>query len=249
MSMIETVNRAISSAINKQNADYMALFGNPEFIPEVEVTKSSDFKCGALANELEYLRSVSEYYARSFAIDTATDENLDALLNAFIDIPRRNRGEPDDTYRKRFRTIVNQSLNYRRGTKWAIMDALKYFIDDVTNAVQVIEVFEVSPTYFQLRIEGAVSYDSAIFLNNIETGYLDNDVIGGEGVGEVISYVGELVDHIKAAGVDYDLLFINQKRFTKTVAMTIGSVQRYKQVNAIVSRIEKTTKIANAVIA
>lgn len=248
MSMISTFNQSVSGAINKYSPDYMAIFGNPDFIPEVEITQSSDFNCGALCNELEYLRAVSGYYVRSFALDTAEDENLNALVNAFIDLPRRNRGEPDTVFRKRFRTLVNQSLNARRGTKWAIMDSLRYFIDDVTNAVQVIELFEISPTYFQLRIEGVVSFEDAVFLNSLETGFIDQNFIGGEGVGEVISYIGELVDRVKAAGVDYDMIFIRQFRFTKTGFAVIGSVQKYVQVSATVSRIESVSTTVNAVV-
>lgn len=248
MSMIGTFNRAVSSALNKENPDYKAIFGDTDFVPEIQITQSSDFNCGALCNELEFLRNASEYYVRSFSIDVAEDENLDDLVNAFIDLPRRNHGESDAIFRKRFRTIVNQSLNARRGTKWAILDSLRYFIADVTNSVQVIELFEVSPTYFQLRIEGMVSYEDAIFMNSLNTGFIGQNFIGGEGVGEVISYIGELVDRVKAAGVDYDMLFIKQFRFTKTSITTIGSVQRYKTVMASVLRTNSKTKTINAVV-
>jgi len=249
MSAIDTFNSTISNAINKQNPDYLAIFGNPEFVPAVEITKSSDFNCGALCNELENLRMVSTYFVRSFSLDIAEGGNLDALINAFIDLPRRNRGELDSIYRKRFKTIVNQSLNKRRTTKWAILDALRYFIADVTGAVQVIEIFEITSTYFQLRIEGTVSYEDAMFLNNIDTGYIDQNFIGGEGVGEVISYIGELVDRIKAAGVDYDLIFVKQRRVTKTSSMIIGTVQVYKTVKASVQKTISFNKTVNATIA
>lgn len=248
MSMISTFNSAVSDAINKQSPDYLAIFGNPEFTPEIVIDESSDYNCGALANELEYMRYVTTYYSRSFSIDIAEDSNLDSLLNAFIDLPRRNRGEPDAIYRKRFRTIVNQSLNNRRTTKWAILDALRYFIANVTDAVQVIEIFEVTPTYFQLRIEGTVSYEDAIFLNNIDTGFIDQNFIGGEGVGEVISYIGELVDRIKAAGVDYDLIFVRQARLTKTSSMRIGRVQKYKTIRASIQKTVNSTKTISAMV-
>ena len=246
MSMIRTFNRAVSGAINKSNDDYMAIFGDPDFVPEVDITESSDYNCGALCNELEYLRRVSQYYVQAFDLDVATEEDLNDLVNGFIDMPRRNRGEPDAIFRNRFRTVVNQSLNRRRTTKWAILDALRYFLPNVDSDVQVIEIFEVTPTYFQLRIVGAVSFDDALFLNNQEMGYLDNNFVGGEGVGEVISYIGEMVDRIKAAGVDYDILFIKQFSVTKDAGAMIGTVQRYKISNAVVRASYSFEKTSNA---
>lgn len=234
MSMIGVFNRAVSNAVNKSNADYMAIFGDPSFVPEIEITESSDFNCGALCNELEYLRSTSKYYVRSFDIDVATDLNLDAVVNSFIDLPRRNRGEPDEIFRNRFRTIVNQSLNRRRTTRGAILDALRYFIPNAYDIVQVIEIFDLYPTYFQLRIAGITSFEDALFFNDPDTGYLDINFVGGEGVGEVISYVGELVDRIKAAGVDYDLLFVKQFDLNKAGYAIIGTVQKYVIAAAIV---------------
>lgn len=246
MSMIKTFNRAVSGAVNKHNEDYMAIFGNPDFVPEIEITSSSSYNCGALCNELEYLRRVSQYYVRSFDLDIATDRNLDDLVNAFIDLPRRNRGEPDRVFRNRFRTLVNQSLNRGRTTRWAILDALRYFIPEVDSTVQIVELFQINPTYFQVRIEGVTSFDQALFLSHPDDGYLDINFVGGEGVGEVISYIGELIDRIKAAGVDYDLIFIKQFRFTKTGMAVIGTVQRYKTSNAVVSVTRSFTKTSNA---
>lgn len=248
MSMIDTFNRAISDAINKENADYVAIIGAEDFTPEATIVDSADFNCGALCNELEFLRAVSNYYIQSFDLDIAEGDNLDALINAFIDLPRRNRGEPDATYRKRFRSIVNQQLNPSRTTKWAIADALSYFIGDPDQNLQVIELWESSTGFFELRIEGAVSFEDAIFMNNVNQAYMNQNFVGGEGVGEVISYIGEIVDRIKAAGVDYDVVFIKQYRVTKTVDVIIGTVQIYKTVDAVVKASIQITKTVDATV-
>lgn len=248
MSVIETFNSAVSNAVNKGNADYTAILGDENFTPEVTISSSEDFNCGALCNEIEFLRTVSNYYVRAFDIDNAEGDELDALVNAFIDLPRRNRGEPDATFRNRFRSLVVEQLNRRRTTKWAIMDALRYFISNVSEAVQVIEIFEIATNYFELRIEGTVSFDEAIFLNNTEQGFLNQNFVGGEGVGEVISYIGEIIDRIKAAGIDYDIIFIKQNRFTQTVDAFIGTIQRYKSVDAVIKATKQSTKSIDAQI-
>jgi hypothetical protein len=248
MNVIDVFNKNISNVINKRNNDYKAIFGDAEFTPEPIIVQSSDFKCGALSNELESLKKVSEYYTFSFDLDTSEGTNLDALENAFIDLPRRNRSEPDIIYRKRFRTIVNQSLNKRRTTRWAIMDALRYFISTVDSTIQIVEIPEVHPSYFQLRVEGVVTFDSTIFLGNIDQSYLDQNFVGGEGVGEVVSYLGEIIDRIKASGVDYDIIFIKQLRFTKTVNSFIGRIQKYKTSNATILRFVSITKSSDATI-
>ena len=249
MSKIETFNSAVSDAINKENEDYIAMYGTEDFIPEATIEDSEDFNCGALCNELEYLHTVSQYYTQCFNLDIAESENLESLITAFINLPRRSTLETDEIYRTRFKSIVNQSLNRRRGTKWAFMDALRYFMSNVDSNVQIIEQFDIENTYFQIRIEGTVSFDDVIFLDNPDTGFIDQNFIGGAGVGVVISYIGEIIDRIKAAGVDYDILFISQDRGTKTIDCVIGAIQQYKTIDASILRIESFTKTSDAVVA
>jgi hypothetical protein len=246
--MIETFNKTISNAINKEDPNYVAIFGTEDFTPEVTIVDSEDFNCGALCNELEYLRTVSAYYYQSFDLDIAETENLEELITAFMDLPRRNTAESDAIYRSRFRAIINEQVNYRRTTRWAILDALRYFIADVDNDVQILEIWAADPTwpYFEIRIEGTENYDDAIFMNNVNQAYLNQNFVGGAGVGAVISYLGEIIDRIKAVGVDYDILFISQDRFTKTVDAIIGAVQFYKAVDAVIKRSETITKTIDA---
>lgn len=247
MSMIATFNRAVSDAINKKNADYIAIIGTEEFVPEPTIEVSEDFNCGGICNELEFLRTVSDYYVQSFDLDIADDENLDTLVNAFIFNPRRS-GETDTTFRNRFRSLVVEQLNERRTTRWAIIDALSYFIASADETVQIVELFQITDTYFELRIEGAISFEEAIFMNNVEQAYLNQNFIGGEGVGEVISYIGEIIDRIKAAGVDYDIIFIKQYRIDKTADTIIGTVQTYFTVDAVILSVYSFTKTIDATV-
>lgn len=247
MGTITTFNKAVSDAINKTDETYVAIIGSEDSTPEPVIVDSYDYNCGALCNELEYLRAVSNYYVQSFDLDIAEGENLDLLVNTFIDLPRRNRGEDDDIYRKRFRAIAIEQSNPRRTTKWAILDALSYFITDPTK-IQVIELFGSQNLYFQVRIEGAQDLSETIFLDNEEQAYLDQNYVGGEGIGAIISYVGEIVDRIRAAGVDFDILFISQGSFFKTSDTLIGTVQIYKTVDATIRVEVQITKTSDAVI-
>jgi len=246
MSMIQTFNKAVSKAINQDGEFYEALIGDEQFIPESTIAESSDFNCGGLCNELEYLRKVSEYYTQSFDLDIAEDENLEALVTSFIDLPRRNRAEGDDIYRKRYRSIANAKTNNRRITKWAIIDAIREFGLD-PNGIQIIEKFDSTALYFEVRIEGAIDYTSSIFVNSLDSGFIGANFIGGSGVGYIITFLGDIIDRIKAAGVDFDILFIIQDRFTVPVDAFIGRVQMYinidshiKASSSVISTIDAT---------
>ncbi len=124
MSMIDTFNKGVPATIDKTTNLYETWLGAIEFTPEIEITESADINCGALCNELEFVRVVSQYHATSFDLDIAEAANLEALIESLIDLPRNNQVEIDETYRKRFRFIVNEQVNYRRTTKYAIRDAI-----------------------------------------------------------------------------------------------------------------------------
>lgn len=227
------------------DAEFYATFiGKSEFSPELVITQSSDFNCGAICNELEYARKTTQYYTTCLYVDTAESENLDILINSFVDLPRRNRVEADSIYRDRYKCLVVAQTNYRRCTPWAIRDAILHFID-APETVQVIENFDDQTNYFQIRIEGA-EVEGVIFIDSVETGFIDQNFIGGSGVGAIISYLGEMIDRIKCSGVDYDIFFISQDRFTVVGNARIGAIQKYIIGNATVLGSNSFTKIGNA---
>lgn len=248
MASIDTFNSAVSNAVNKSSPLYEAWIGQSDFTPESAIINSQDFNCGAICNELEYARVVSQYYVKSLNVDSAEGNELEALINGFIDLPRRGFFESDSTYRDRYKFITVQQVNQRRTTKWAILDAMKYFVDDVASNVQFIEQFDNSNLYFQIRFEGTVSTEGSVFLNNTEQGFLDNNYISGPSVGSVITYIGDLISRIKAAGVDFDVLFITQDRFTKTATAFIGTVQRYLFSDATILKSQRLTVQSDAEI-
>jgi len=246
-SIIEVWNQSISSAINKDGDLYKAWIGQTPFTPESTIDESSDYNCGAVCNELEFVRLVSTYYVQCLSVDLAEDDELEDLILSIVDMPRRGTVELDATYRNRFKFVVVQKSNPRRATRWSILDAISYFIADMST-VQLIELFDVYNMYFELRVEGAVTTEDVIFINNTETGYIDQNFIGGAGIGEVVSYLGELVDMIKAAGVDFDILFVDQSTITKSSDAFIGTIQMYLDSDAVIKASLTITKDSDAVI-
>lgn len=247
MSAIQTFNSAVSNAVNKNDADYIAIIGTEDFVPEATIVDSGDFNCGALCNELEFAKAVSDYYAVSFDLDIAETENLSILINSFIDLPRRSESEPDALFRSRFRAIVTQKLNGKRTTPWAIRDALSYFIADI-GKIDVVEPFGRKAYFFEVRIEGTATLDETIFLDNPDIAYVSQNFIGGIGVGGIITFLDDIVSRIKAAGIDFDILLIARGSVTKTSDATIGSVQITKLSNAVIRRIESFTKLSDATV-
>jgi len=245
--MIRVWNTNISEEINREGAFYKTWIGRDPFTPESTIVTSDDYNCGAICNELEFVRLVSDYYVESLSVDKAEDEELQDLILTFVDMPRRNQLEADATYRLRYKFVVIEKANRRRTTRWAILDAISYFIADM-DTVQVVEIFDVKEMYFQVRIEGVVITEDAIFINNTAQAYVDQNFIGGPGVGEVISYIGELIQMIKAAGVDFDVMFVDQNRTTLDSDCIIGTVQKYLSSDAKIKATMSTTLNSDAKI-
>ncbi len=247
MAMIDVFNSAVSDDVNKYDSFYETWFGKMEFTPELIVLESEDVNCGAVCNELEFARYITGYYNDALVIDKSEGEDLQNLITTFIDLPRRGSVEIDSTYRNRFKFITVQTNISRRTTRSAILAAISYFVAEASG-VQLIEQFDNKNLYFQIRFTGNVSTDDAIFLNNTETGFLDQNFISGPGLGEVITYLGELVQRIKAAGVDFDILFVEQNTVIKTGYAVIGTVQKYYQSNAAILNHILFTKTSDAQI-
>jgi len=247
MKMIDVFNRTISNAINKEGDFYKTWIGESPFTPEVTIVDSDDFNCGALCNELEFARTVSNYYVQSFDLDLAEDDELADLIEAFIDLPRRGAQEEDDIFRKRFRFIVNQKNNACRTTRWAIIDALTYYVTDESK-IQIIEPFDTYNLYFQVRFEGMITTDDIIFMNNLSTGAINQFYIGGNGLGEAATYIDDLISRIKAAGVDFDIYFIEHGTITKTSDATIGTIQMYFLSDATIKAAVSFTKTSDATV-
>jgi len=247
MSIIDLYNSNVSDALNKSDDFYETWFGAVDFTPEPTIVDSEDVNCGALCNELEFARLQTLELTESLQSDVAAGTALDTFINAFVDLPRRGRYEADAVYRSRLHFLVRANTNYRRITKWAIRDAVGHFMD--VAGVDILEFFDTSNLYFQLRIVGAETDEGVIlYINNIESGFLDFDFMGGIGTGGIVSYLGSMLDRIKAAGVDYDILLTERDSMTKTSDAIIGTVHIYKTSDAIVQGTLSFTKTSDGEI-
>ncbi len=175
---------------------------------------------------MEFLSAYGKYFVDSTVLDTAAGPELETLVWSLLNLPRRGAVESDFVYRARFKAILTELTNKARTTKWAIRDALSYFIPLVN--IDVVEFFDVYNNYFQVRFNGAYDFESILFLDDPESGYLDQDYLGGIGIGSPVSYVGEILNRIKAAGVAYDVFLVLKTQVTKNVNARVGKVQIYK---------------------
>ena len=247
MKFIDLFNQNISDAIDKSDEVYTSLIGDKEFTPIIPVVNSEDVNCGALCNELEYAKLQTWKLIDAMGIDSGEGGELEDIITAIVDLPRRGVVESDSIYRNRFRFLVTAQSNMRRITKWAIISALSHFIPNMS-AVQFIEPFSINNLYFQIRVrgEGGDNYEGILFLDDAVDGYLDQSFLGGYGIGAIVTYLSEMVQRIKCAGVDFDVLFINQDRFTKTSTASIGTIRRTYLSSARIKHIRTITKSSNA---
>ena len=246
--MVDIFNTTIPSGIAKDSDFYQAFVGKTDFVPEVEIVESEDYNCGAMCNELEFARTVASYYTACLDIDTAESGDLNDLVSALIYMPRIS-ADTDAGHRKRFRFIISQKSNYRRTTRWAILDAIKYIIEDASK-VSLIENFDDYNMYFEIRIVGAITTVGSVWTNDDydNLAFIGHEFISGPGVGGASWTIADLIPRIKAAGVDFDVYIVEQGKETKTCDAFIGTVQKYISCDAVIFDSYQVTKTCDAVI-
>jgi hypothetical protein len=248
MSIIERINTHIPKPISKTGEIYRTVIGQDPFTPELTVIESADFNCGALANELEFLNLFGEYFVDSTVIDSASGGELESLIFSLVDLSRRGSIESDTVFRNRFKGLLTEKTNPSRVTKWAIRDALSHFLD--VNNIEVLELFDSYNCYFEVRFNGGYGFEDVMFVDSPSTGYLDSSYIGGISIGSPVTYVGEILERIKAAGVEFLIRLVLRGSVLKTSNARIGSVQKYFTIGADVKvqGIQLTTTINAKVV-
>jgi len=137
--IIEFVNRHMPSLLNVNEEIYHAMFGDINFVPLPEITKSADYQCGAIVNELEYLRAYINFMT-SMNVEIAEGKLLEIIIYFFTRI-RRIWDETDDDLRNRFYSIIRREANKRWDTIWSIRDVFSYYFnkDDIYMIENYIE--------------------------------------------------------------------------------------------------------------
>lgn len=122
--------------VSKTTKEYEAIIGKSEFTPNSPINLSSDYNCGAVANELEYLRAYINYVVNSDNLNDLDTYFLEDVVEFFTTY-KRIHDETDENYRNRAVAFLQRKNNKRWVTKWAIRDVFSYFFN-ITN-IYVIE--------------------------------------------------------------------------------------------------------------
>lgn len=126
--IIDKLNKRMPNLVNKTGTEYEAIFGKVDFIPSLTITESSDYKCGAISNELELLQGFIEYQISQDDIANAEDDYLELII-AFFTTLKRLIDESDDDLRNRFDALIKRNGNLRWMTNWSFKDVFSYFFD------------------------------------------------------------------------------------------------------------------------
>jgi hypothetical protein len=112
--------------LNVSEELYEALFGKVDFTPLIPIAKSEDYQCGAIANELEYLRSYINYISGTNDMAVAEGELLELMIAFMADLVRI-WDETDDDLRNRLYALIRRQSNVRWMTIWSMIDVFLYF--------------------------------------------------------------------------------------------------------------------------
>jgi len=133
--IIELINRNMSAFLDIDEEVYRAMFGKVNFTPLSIITKSADYQCGAIVNELEYLRAYINFMT-SMDVEIAEGKLLEIIIYFFTRI-KRIGDETDSNLRNRFYSIIRRKDNKRWMSKWAVKDIFSYFFNE--NNIYIIE--------------------------------------------------------------------------------------------------------------
>lgn len=155
MTQIESLNSLMPTKLNKKTLEYQAIFGSDPFTPESIINQSSDYNCGAIANELEYVCAYLDYITRTSSITDFYGEQLTRIARFFLGMVRYPE-ESDELFRTRFNSLVVRGGNTSWITKWMIRDVFAYFFD--TTELYIIENY----TKDTLIVDGSFEDDPAL---------------------------------------------------------------------------------------
>jgi len=143
MSIIKNINENMPALLNRETKEYEAIFGKEEFYPVLPAEHSSDYKCGAIANELEFLKSYAEMMYGSIKIENAVSEELELLAKFFLNMERQT-SESDAELLNRVLSMLRRKNFANWIVKWAIKKVFSYYFDE--SDIFVIENYIESST-------------------------------------------------------------------------------------------------------
>lgn len=205
MSVISEINSYMPNALDKTTPEYEAIFGKTDFTPLSPIDESSDYQCGGIANEMEYLAGFLEYITRTSVIDNFYGEYLERVLYFFTGMVREI-GETDDQLRIKFKALCIRNLNPSWITKWMIIDVFSYFFDP--DIIYLIENYVVD----NLITDGGFELDPSTNWSKSESG------------ASTVSYVtAEMFEGLQCAEISVDSSGNAVSLYQTVSAITSGS--------------------------
>lgn len=125
--IIKIINdNLMPSGINKEDEDYKIIWGDKDFTPLPTIVNSPDYKCGAICNELEYLRAFIAQITSEVELDDLKDEYLEKIGYFMLRL-EKNFEETDDSFRNKIKALAQRNGNTSWMTKWCMIDVFSYF--------------------------------------------------------------------------------------------------------------------------
>ena len=194
------------------------LFDNFELVLESEVL-SSHFRGGSIYNEIELARLYGRYYTEALGVIRAQGDQLTQASNRYLHLQRGLvQDETDEDYINRFKSLAVGKLNPRRVTRWAILDALSYFVEPVR--IEIVERFDIENNKFRVKF---ITFQSELQTVSSDTvaiadqSYIDNSYLIGVSPStgrEINPNINDILQRVKASGVLVDSFDVDRLRLT-----------------------------------
>lgn len=205
--ILQRMLQSLPAKINRLDNVVKTLFGDRDALQHDTILTAADYNTGVFSNELAFASLQTQSLIASMcSLDTATGKYLDLIIEALLVLQRQDVVESDSLLRARARSLTRQQSISKRQTRWAIKAALAELIGDVTK-VRVVEWFNSTNLYFQVRIRADLLSAQAADTAYIDQSFIDQSFIGGIALSNVVSsFLHDTISRVKAQGVDYDLL-------------------------------------------
>jgi hypothetical protein len=129
MSIIKSLNERMPSLINKQEKGYKVVYGDVNSVPNTVINQSSDINCGAISNELEFLKLFIIYTLSAYDLGKSENEWIDVVTDFFLNM-KRIEEETDVNLINRFFSIIRRKLFPKWMVPLSIKKVFSYFFDE-----------------------------------------------------------------------------------------------------------------------
>jgi hypothetical protein len=126
--IIDELNDRLPALLYRDGVAYQALFGKSFYTPNIPILSSSDYNCGAIAHELEYLRGYIDFVTACYSLEQSSGTYLDDLAWFFLSLERAPL-EGDEPFFNRIYSLLRRAGNLRWQTSLGMLDVFSYYFD------------------------------------------------------------------------------------------------------------------------